>query len=168
MGSYYTSINRALAGKLIKAKENTFRVPGAFIILSFPLNLPYHHLQLPICMNTAKSDFDGDPITIFILACFALGRHLLSLPDVGHVGGRALVTGQGLGLTWLAWRAVAGMLFPMDPVQVPMELSFPEAIPALLTTPDFGTVLGASTGIESAFDFVYSLCSSKLSRASWK
>lgn len=36
MGSYYTSINRALAGKLIKAKENTFRVPSAFIILSFP------------------------------------------------------------------------------------------------------------------------------------
>lgn len=76
----------------------------------------YHHLQLPICMNSAKSDFDGDPITIFILACFALGRHLLSLPDVGHVGGRALVTGQCLGLTRLAWWAVAGTLFPVDPL----------------------------------------------------
>lgn len=55
-------------------------------------------------------------------------------------------------LVGCGWRAV-----PVDPVQ----FSFPAAISALLMAPNFGTVFGASTGVESVYLILYISCAAQ-------
>lgn len=99
-------------------------------------------LHLPICLNTAKSDFYGYTITIFIMTWSALGKHSTCL-SVQCIERRwILLTGKGIGLTRFAWQAMAGVLYLLTVCRSPKEF-FPAAISALpdFALPDFGIAL---------------------------